>query len=166
MLRSDSSRQHLPMHGATIGDEMTDAELRQRMLDWRGVDDPCLQCDGSGRQVYGSTATWRGGMGGATMTADVCSTCWGSGDRYRHGANLRMLRSEESKRIAERAVNLLADSCGVQFKSSWSDVHHLILEFDKILDRRKDALNVFRRALLLGLRNVLARAVNGTERKE
>lgn len=145
---------------------MTDEELRQRMLDWRGVEDPCLTCDGSGRRAYGSTATWRGGIGGQTITGDVCDVCWGSGDRFRHGTNLRQLRNEEAHRTAERAVDLLAKSCGVQFKSSWSDVHHLILEFDKILDRRKDALNVFRRALLMDLRNVLARAVNGMERKE
>lgn len=50
--------------------------------DARGIahhDAACPQCSGSGIKLYGSTATWRGGIGGAAMTNDVCDKCWGSG---------------------------------------------------------------------------------------
>lgn len=93
---------------------MTDEELRCRMLDWRGIQsgDECRTCDGSGRRIYGSSATWRGGMGGQMITCDVCDTCWGSGDRFRPGTDLRRLRNEESARAAAEAVDLLARSAG------------------------------------------------------
>ena len=47
------------------------------------VENLCTACGGSGYQVYDSTATWRGGVGGQTMTQDVCCKCWGSGDAER-----------------------------------------------------------------------------------
>lgn len=79
---------------------MSDEDTEHRMrLRWRGVDDPCLKCEGRGVRWYGSTSTWRGGMGAAMITWDVCDVCWGSGDRYRHGCDLRQLRDEESKRV-------------------------------------------------------------------
>jgi len=46
-------------------------------------EDFCEACGGSGYQTYGSTATWRGGVGGQSMTTDVCCECWGSGDKHR-----------------------------------------------------------------------------------
>jgi hypothetical protein len=56
----------------------------------------CSRCNGSGRRVYGSTATWRGGAGGQTATEDVCDRCWGSGDESNKGPNLRAKRPEPS----------------------------------------------------------------------
>lgn len=47
------------------------------------ADDVCPKCGGSGYVVYGSTATWRGGVGGMTLTSDVCDRCWGSGSKSR-----------------------------------------------------------------------------------
>jgi hypothetical protein len=43
--------------------------------------DFCRECNGSGYKVYGSTATWRGGVGGQAMTTSVCDVCWGSGSK-------------------------------------------------------------------------------------
>ena len=63
-------------------------------LDWRGVQDPCWVCCGSGVRDYGSTSTWRGGVGGQMITTDVCDHCWGTGDEYRHGADLRKLYTQ------------------------------------------------------------------------
>ena len=65
--------------------------MRERFLDWRHIDydDACPKCDGSGRRSYASTATWRGGIGGQAITADVCDVCWGSGSRRQPGADLR-----------------------------------------------------------------------------
>lgn len=56
----------------------------ERLLAWRGIEkeeDRCPQCGGSGKSVYGSTTTWRGGFGGQQATVDVCDKCWGSGDK-------------------------------------------------------------------------------------
>ena len=39
----------------------------------------CAKCSGLGTRCYGSTATWRGGVGGQALTSDVCDACWGSG---------------------------------------------------------------------------------------
>jgi hypothetical protein len=72
---------------------LSSGELHERFLSWRGIDlgHECPRCNGAGRTTYGSTATWRGGIGGAAMTMDVCDRCWGSGDRHRPGADLTKL---------------------------------------------------------------------------
>jgi hypothetical protein len=59
----------------------------------RGVDYICPECSGLGVKTYPSTATWRGGIGGAAMTTDICNECWGSGDKYKHWVDLRALRN-------------------------------------------------------------------------
>jgi hypothetical protein len=66
------------------------------LLNWRGIppDQYCERCSGSGYIVYGSTATWRGGIGGAAMTNDVCNACWGSGNRHRPWANLKRVSAQ------------------------------------------------------------------------
>ncbi len=60
-------------------------------LSWRGIPEgqACTRCHGSGGITYGSTATWRGGIGGAAMTHDVCNLCWGSGWDNRPWTNLK-----------------------------------------------------------------------------
>lgn len=62
-----------------------------RCLSWRGLEpgEECPECDGSGVLTYGSTATWRGGIGGAMMTTDVCDKCWGSGNKQKPWPNRR-----------------------------------------------------------------------------
>ena len=65
--------------------------VQDYLRDARGVDDPCLTCGGLGVQTYANTSTWRRGGGGSAMRVDVCDTCWGTGDKYRIGANLREL---------------------------------------------------------------------------
>lgn len=63
----------------------------QELLDWRSIPEGqhCERCSGSGVICYGSTATWRGGIGGAAMTNDVCNLCWGSGWANRPWINLK-----------------------------------------------------------------------------
>ncbi len=63
-----------------------------RMLSWRDIepDEFCETCGGSGTRVYGSTATWRGGIGGQALTADVCDKCWGSGNKHRAWPSMRV----------------------------------------------------------------------------
>ncbi len=57
---------------------------------------PCSDCGGSGYKLYGSTATWRSGIGGAMMTEDVCDVCWGSGDTDKPWPSRRRLEWLES----------------------------------------------------------------------
>src|SRR5574342_79379 len=67
--------------------------LRDALKCYRGVslDRACESCGGWGVRLYGSEATWRGGIGGAAMTRDTCDACWGSGDRERAGIDLRTM---------------------------------------------------------------------------
>lgn len=68
-----------------------------RMLEWRGIESiesACDKCGGSGVSGYGSTATWRGGIGGQIMTSDICDKCWGSGDKNNIWTNLRKLTGQ------------------------------------------------------------------------
>ena len=132
-----------------------------RALLWRGVDDPCLKCGGAGNKAYSSTATWRGGIGGQSITTDICDACWGTGDRYRIGCDLRRLRAEEEKRVAERAVDLLAQSCGATFKTSRAEVFQIVEALDKFARKRGQHYMV--EALAQGLANVLRRAIGAAE---
>lgn len=70
---------------------MTEQEFWDRIWQERGVITPCKHCVGLGVQTYGSTATWRGGVGGAAMTVGVCDKCWGSGDADRPWQSWRKL---------------------------------------------------------------------------
>jgi RecJ-like exonuclease len=49
----------------------------------------CKKCQGRGEVAYGSTATWRGGIGGRAITNDVCDRCWGTGRSDKSGVDLR-----------------------------------------------------------------------------
>ena len=67
-----------------IADGMSDGY--RDMLLTRGLqhtEEICDRCVGFGTRLYGSTATWRGGLGGQAMTTDVCDGCWGSGNKER-----------------------------------------------------------------------------------
>lgn len=84
--------------------------FREQFLSYRNIEEPCEKCGGTGVRTYPSTATWSGGCGGQTLTSDVCDICWGSGDTYRKGANLRDMKSrlaalekeaEEAKRLRD-----------------------------------------------------------------
>lgn len=90
------SRLMLTRDGILLGTK-DDAErvFWYRVWDHRGVGEyPCARCTGLGRRTYGSTATWRGGIGGQAMTPDVCDECWGSGDAMRLGVNLKALEAQ------------------------------------------------------------------------
>lgn len=70
------------------------------MLKWRGIQAPCVKCDGAGSFVYSNTATWRrepGTVAGRAMTRDVCDACWGSGDQLCPWPNLRELEEKARK---------------------------------------------------------------------
>lgn len=75
----------------------------------------CERCRGQGSYVYGSTATWQGGLGGCAMTSGVCDKCWGSGDSECPWLDLRAVKARQEKEIARRAALFLADEIGVSF---------------------------------------------------
>ncbi|EHP94848.1 hypothetical protein MetexDRAFT_0193 [Methylorubrum extorquens DSM 13060] len=78
----------------------TDLEgLHRACLDWRGIDpdEACKECGGSGIKVYGDTSTWRGGVGGQSLTQDVCDHCWGSGNRLQPWMSHRRLAASATE---------------------------------------------------------------------
>ena len=64
------------------------------VLSMRGIElgEQCTRCNGFGVIAYGSTSTWRGGIGGSAITNDVCNSCWGSGNKHRPWLNLKTLK--------------------------------------------------------------------------
>lgn len=78
----------------------------------RYVDAICPRCQGDGQRAYSSTSTWRGGMGGASISYDVCDACWGTGDAQNPGCDLRLLRDQADAEATRRAAKLLEDAMG------------------------------------------------------
>lgn len=67
----------------------------QEFLDWRGIQEACSECQGSGQKSYPNTSTWRkSGRSGQAITNDVCDKCWGTGDARRAGTDLRALEAK------------------------------------------------------------------------
>lgn len=86
---------------------------------FRAIDreDRCEGCNGSGTQVYGSTATWCGGIGGAAMTEDVCDKCWGSGKKHRPWPSWKLYREKEKRvndlqKALTSANKIIAEAAG------------------------------------------------------
>lgn len=94
---AELAKQFVDMEAVVGCQEKTIDRLKNERLDWRGVETACPKCGGSGAIWYGSTAMWRGGIGGAAMTRGACSTCWGSGDADRPWTNLRNLEGDIAK---------------------------------------------------------------------
>lgn len=99
--------------------------------------DLCQQCEGSGTQLYPSTATWRGGIGGAAMTYDVCDKCWGSGEQERPWTDLRKLEAERDALIERRAATYFEDHLGVRFNSCRTALLAICDVLDKLSNKRK-----------------------------
>ncbi len=118
-------------------------EALKWMLHRKGIETPCERCHGFGSYTYASTATWRGGMGGASMTKDVCNKCWGSGDEHESWTDLRKLQKEEDVRVALAAGELLASRCGVWLRSLLPGIDELCLELDKFERQRRPRPNGF-----------------------
>lgn len=108
----------------------------EQVLRLRHVEEPCTACHGLGNKAYGSTSTWRCGVGGSSITVDVCDSCWGTGDAIRTGVNLRRLFAEEESRIAERAVTLLGDKAGVGFSTMRTAVLAVAKELETLSKTR------------------------------
>ena len=120
---------------------MTGEEIRDRVqwaLEWRDIETPCEQCGGTGRHTYGSTSTWRGGIGGCAMTSGVCDRCWGSGDEHRHWGNLREREASETRRIEERAASLFSSRMGLNLDLLHPALEAIATELDRLSRGRKE----------------------------
>ena len=97
----------------------------------RGVEpgDECPACRGWGRRSYASTATWRGGCGGQTITTDVCDKCWGSGSRAVSWADLRRMTGH---------IQALETQRDAALASAREEIAGLVRERDASLAREKE----------------------------
>ena len=81
---------------------MNNAERQAEWLkEFRYIQTLCPKCHGAGVRTYGTTATWHGGIGGATLTPDICDYCWGSGDEDHPWTSLRLLKNILTKEQVE-----------------------------------------------------------------
>lgn len=130
----------------------------QDFMRLRGIKgEACVQCNGIGVKMYSSTATWRGGVGGAAMTRDVCDTCWGSGEKDKTWTNLRTIAQETERRVAERAVTVIADRAGANFATSRGSVEKIIEMLDQAC--RKRSVSFWDVAMFNSLANLLRTAI-------
>jgi hypothetical protein len=85
-----------PAYEASIdGEDVVAVARRMLALAHAVAGVACKKCDGYGYRAYGSTSTWRGGIGGQAITADVCDDCWGSGrSDHKHGDQRRLRQLE------------------------------------------------------------------------
>lgn len=79
-------------------------ELHRYLLEARNIEPgcECRNCGGSGVAAYGSTATWRGGVGGQVITVDVCNSCWGSGNQHKPWPSHRIIEHVAINNAAKR----------------------------------------------------------------
>ncbi len=136
----------------------------------RGIRDHleiCEFCNGFGTRMYSNASGWRGGIGGAAMSTDVCDQCWGSGTMDRPWRNLRDLEDDIKRRVAEEAVNALARSCAANTRTAAGSVKVIIQLLDTMKNKRKingvDINEIFTKPLTNELRNLLARAIGEDE---
>lgn len=118
----------------------TDDPIYKTFLQWRGVQDPCPRCRGSGLRYYSSTATWHGGMGGSAGTQDVCDLCWGTGDANRHGVDLRAQQNDWNQAVATAAGGYLSWSVGGTLKSTHQGILFLAEELERLSRKRGSAV--------------------------
>ncbi len=111
-------------------------EVLRSLLEWRGIIEPCEACHGSGGRVYASTSTWRGGIGGSSLTHGVCDVCWGSVDASAPWTNLRAMELTTHERIEIRASSLFSESIGVRFDACRVAAGEVADELEKIARKR------------------------------
>ncbi len=134
------------------------------LLAWRGVIDPCVRCGGAGQIQYGRSCTWRGGMAVSGDYRDVCDLCWGTGDRWRHGVDLRQLRDEESARIAAAALTAVAAAAGVTLHPAGARAFAAkVRELVQPTGRKRPAIEGDLAALMLSIARLIESAASAPQ---
>jgi len=77
----------------------------------------CPRCNGIGSYSYASTSTWRGGMGGASITVDVCDVCWGTGRTDKKGPNRRKIEAHARDLEAKSSRQWFEQNIGAELGS-------------------------------------------------
>lgn len=116
---------------------MTREEMRKALRDLRGIYDPCDRCQGMGVCGYSSTATWRGGVGGQAFTSDICSVCWGSGDKSRPWLDLRKLETKQQAWEESQVLEYLSRRLGCGLSKIPERILQLADLCEKQANRRK-----------------------------
>lgn len=116
----------------------------------------CQGCQGAGDRVYGSTATWRGGIGGAAMTLGVCDVCWGSGDSAHPWENLRKLQKDKWEQVCRLARAYLEHGLGAGIGLFIPVQRELADHVEAIAKKRKTSYDLRRLCALVAktLRNL------------
>lgn len=105
-----------------------------------GSGNPCPTCGGNGVRLYGNGATWHTGMVGvASMTPDLCDSCWGSGDAGHHFTDLRDLESRHALAMAHATLESWVEK-HVSSMSAATAVDEIISALRPLLRRRKNPL--------------------------
>ena len=78
----------------------------------------CPRCKGKASIAYSNTATWRGGMGGAALTSDICNLCWGTGRSDKTGTDLKALLVYQDNQAREASLEWFKAKIGANFSST------------------------------------------------
>lgn len=97
----------------------------EQFLERRDIETSCPRCGGFGVCAYGNTSTWHGGIGGNMICNDICSTCWGSGDKNKPWLDLRTLKNERQNWEKDQCLQYLADRLGCGLPSLRTRVQQL-----------------------------------------
>lgn len=83
----------------------------------------CGRCGGEGQRTYASTAGWRGGVGGQSLTHGVCDGCWGTGRRDRTGLDRRRIEDAIGAAWLRASKGDLAEAIRLKTAALESAVH-------------------------------------------
>jgi hypothetical protein len=122
-------------------ESVAEVERWRVRLKQRRIEKPCSRCAGLGSRYYSNTSGWRGGMGGASMTRDVCDVCWGSGDEANPFEDLRAMRERYREEVLRASFADWVRIGGLGMSSLRSAIPHMIEALDPLLRRRKNPLD-------------------------
>ncbi len=111
-----------------------------KAVKWHRWDDhsrDCTKCNGEGRRAYGSGATWRGGMGTASMEVDQCDACWGSGSESRPWPNVRELEKAAKDQVLRNELSGFAAHCNMTLNRAADGLTELLSVIEAQGRRRK-----------------------------
>lgn len=139
--------------------EETHEEFAVRMAAYRGVERNamCPECNATGVKTYSSTAVWRGGIGGQSITSAACDHCWGSGDKFRPWTDLRKMdqRSTQATLAAREAELMKVRS---EKDEQWIKLSAAVQEAGRLKEALRAILHADERGQGLPFKEAMARA--------